>query len=152
MLYNLLMKLSSPLLTRLQALTDDIITYETSRIANLKRLEELLPLCVLDEKYRDIHTLLDFKAMNLMGISLSEEALGEIQEARYIQLLVIAPKQVTDKKSTNISLGYFGKAETVLSAQIAHLTEFVLRWRYEKSFLNLNHYKKLLDFRDHKYE
>ena len=152
MLYNLLMKLSSPLLTRLQALTDDIITYETSRIANLKRLEELLPLCVLDEKYRDVHALLDFKAMNLMGISLSEEALGEIQEGRYVQLLVIAPKQVTDKKSTNISLGYFGKAETVLSAQIGHLTEFVLRWRYEKSFLNLNHYKKLLELRDDKYE
>lgn len=138
------MKLSSPLLSRLHALTDEITTYETSRIANLKRLETLMPLCILDDKYRDIKALLDFKAMNLMGISLNEEALGEIQEGRYIQLLVIAPKQVTDKKSTNISLGYFGKAETVLAEQVANLTEFVLRWRYEKSFLNLNHYKNLL--------
>jgi len=146
------MKVSSPLISRLHALTDELITYETSRQANLKRLDELLPVCVLDEKYRDVVTLLEFKAMNLMGISLSEEALGVIQEGRYIQLLVIAPKQMTDKKSTNISLGYFGKAETVLKEQVANLTEFVLRWRYEKSFLNLNHYKTLIDKQSDKHE
>ena len=146
------MKVSSPLISRLHTLTDALTSYETSRLANLKRLDELLSLCVLDEKYRDVKMLLEFKAMNLMGISLTEEALGEIQEGRYIQLLVIAPKEKMDKKSTNISLGYFGKAETVLKEQVEQLTEFVLRWRYEKSFLNLNHYKNLIDRHSSKHE
>ena len=79
-----------------------------------------------------------------MGITLSEEALGEIQKGRYVQLLVIAAKKKEEKKSTSISLGYFGKAELLDPQQVAYLTEFVLRWRYEKSFLNVNHYRDLI--------
>ena len=139
------MKSNSSLLLRLQELTDDIITYESSRIANIKRLEELFTLCILGDDFRSIHELFKFKAMNLMGITLTEDALGAIQKGRYIQLLVIAAKEKGEKKSTSISLGYFGKAESVDAQQVAHLTEFVLRWRYEKSFLNVNHYKELIN-------
>ncbi len=139
------MKSNASLLLRLQELTDTLVTYESSRIANIKRLETLFPLCIKGDDFRTIHELFEFKAMNLMGITLSEDALGVIQEGRYVQLLVIAAKQKEDKKSTSISLGYFGKAESVDPQTVAHLTEFVLRWRYEKSFMNVNHYKELIE-------
>lgn len=139
------MKSPSSLLSRLQLLTDEITTYETSRIANLKRLKELFSECVLDESYSSIEELFEFKAMNLMGITLSEDALGEIQEGRYIQLIVIAAKQKEEKKSTSISLSYFGRSEQLKPELVKKLTEFVLRWRYEKSFYQMNHYKHLLE-------
>lgn len=138
------MKSNSLLLSRLHELTDDLISYETSRIANRQRLEILFVNCVLDEGFSCVEELFEFKAMNLMGISLNEMELGHIQVGRYIQLLVIAAKKKGEKKSTSISLGYFGKAELVDSSLVADLAEFVLRWRYEKSFLNVNHYKNLI--------
>ncbi len=143
------MKFSSPLLDKLDLLTDKIVSYEISRASNLKQLEKLFPLCVLDDSFHTIHELFEFKAMNLMGISLKEESLGMIQTGRYIQLLVITTKKKEDKKSRNISLSYFGKSETVEKEQVARLTEFVLRWRYEKSFLNVNHYKSMIEQLDH---
>jgi hypothetical protein len=149
MLYNSSMKLSTSLLSRLQSLTDDIISYETSRIENLKRLDELFPFCVLDQKFSNVKELFEFKAMNLMGITLSEEALGEIQKGRYVQLLVITAKKKEEKKATNISLGYFGKAELLDDTLRGQLTEFVLRFRYEKSFHNNNHYKNLIEKLSH---
>ena len=48
------------------------------------------------------------------------------------------------KKAKNISLGYFGKAETLDKELKNCIIEFVLRWRYEKSFQNVEHYKKLI--------
>ena len=138
------MKLATPLLLRLQTLTDEIVSYETSRVSNLNRLQELFSDCILDDAFSTLEELFEFKAMNLLGISLSSEALGEIQKGRYVQLLVIASKKKDDKKSKNISLGYFGKAELLEDGLCAKLTEFVLRWRYEKSFQNVNHYKDLL--------
>ena len=64
------MKFSSPLLDKLDLLTDQIVSYEISRASNLKQLEKLFPLCVLDDSFHTIHELFEFKAMNLMGISL----------------------------------------------------------------------------------
>lgn len=139
------MKSNASLLLRLHELTDALVTYESSRIANLKRLEELFPLCISGDDFDSVHELFEFKAMNLMGITLSDEALGSIQAGRYVQLLVIAAKKKEEKKSTSISLGYFGKAENVDPQMVKNLTEFVLRWRYEKSFINVNHYKGLIE-------
>ena len=145
MLYNCSMKLSPSLLSRLQALTDDITSYEIKRSANIQRLKELFRECVLDESIKDVEELFAFKAMNLMGISLSEELLGSIQKGRYVQLLVITAKKKEEEKSTNLSLSYFGKSELLDDGLRLNLTEFVLRWRYEKSFHNVNHYQKLIE-------
>jgi hypothetical protein len=49
------------------------------------------------------------------------------------------------KKAKNTSLGYFGKAETLDPVRKNQVIEFVLRWRYEKAFQNLEHYRLLLE-------
>jgi len=46
--------------------------------------------------------------------------------------------------SKNTSLGYFGKAETLENTLKNEIIEFVLRWRYEKAFQNVEHYKDLI--------
>jgi len=46
--------------------------------------------------------------------------------------------------SKNSSLGYYGKAEKVTREKKNTIIEFVLRWRYEKSFQHSNYYEKLL--------
>ncbi len=134
----------SDVLRRLQQLTDRVTSYEIRRRENLKRLKELFVLCALNEKYPTVEELFSFKAMNLMGISLKEENLGEIQKGRYVQVLTIASKKEDSKKSPNVSLGYFGKAELLDPVMKDRLVEFVLRWRFEKSFMNMHHYQQMI--------
>jgi hypothetical protein len=49
------------------------------------------------------------------------------------------------KKAKNVSLGYFGKAQTLEPELKNDIIEFVLRWRYEKAFQTLEHYEELIE-------
>ena len=84
--------------------------------------------------------------MNLSGIGLKEDDFGQVREGKYIQIIAITyePDKNGKKKAKNISLGYFGKAETLDPALKNEIIEFVLRWRYEKAFQNVEHYKDLI--------
>ena len=48
-------------------------------------------------------------------------------------------------KSKNISLGYFGRAENVDSKLKDKIIEFVIRYRFEKSFMTLEYYSTMLE-------
>ncbi len=131
-------------LERLKKLTDHIVSYELTRNENHKRLTKLYELLKIEEKCDDFDNIFDFKAMNLMGISLKEENLGAIHAGRYVQLLAIKAKSADAKAKLNVSLGYFGKAQSITPEVKEHLIEFVLRWRFEKSFMTLSHYDTMI--------
>ncbi len=120
---------------------------EPVRVENLKRVAQLYVELAIYEKAPDIKQLFVYKAMNISGIGLKEEDFGEIREGKYVQIIAITYEPDTNgkKKAKNISLGYFGKAETLGEAHKNEIIEFVLRWRYEKAFLNLGHYKVLIN-------
>jgi hypothetical protein len=135
-------------------LADTIIGYlhidarsEPVRAENIKRVAKLYVALNISEKAPDIEKLFVYKAMNISGISLKEEDFGEIREGKYVQVIAITyePDKNGKKKAKNISLGYFGKAETLAQDYKNEIIEFVLRWRYEKAFQNLEHYKDLID-------
>jgi cytosine/adenosine deaminase-related metal-dependent hydrolase len=136
-------------LERLKNLTSKIASYETQRKENLKVLEELYQELKIDEKVGDFTNLFDFKAINLSGASLLHENLGEIKKGKYLQILAISyDKNATVKKSKNISLAYFGKVENVDAELKNKVVEFVIRYRFEKSFMSLeNYYEMLSDFK-----
>ena len=98
------------------------------------------------EKSPDFDTVFAYKAMNLSGIGLKEEDFGAVREGKYIQIIAITyePDKNGKKKAKNISLGYFGKSETLNVDLKNEIIEFVLRWRYEKAFQNVAHYKNLI--------
>ncbi|HHS92451.1 MAG TPA: hypothetical protein ENK82_03830 [Campylobacterales bacterium] len=99
----------------------------------------------MEQKNPDISTLFEYAAINLAGIGLREEDFGEIREGRYVQIIAIDYEIINDKKKTrNSSLGYYGKAEKLEKDLKKYIIEFVLRWRYEKSFQHSDHYKQLL--------
>jgi multidrug resistance efflux pump len=120
---------------------------EPIRAENLQRVAELYVKLGIIEKAPQIEELFIYKAMNISGIGLKEEDFGEIREGKYVQVIAITyePDKNGKKKAKNISLGYFGKAETLEESYKNEIIEFVLRWRYEKAFQNLEHYKDLLD-------
>ena len=122
-------------------------TSEPIRTENLQRVSELYVKLGIIEKAPQIEELFIYKAMNISGIGLKEEDFGEIREGKYVQVIAITyePDKNGKKKAKNISLGYFGKAETLEVGHKNEIIEFVLRWRYEKAFQNLEHYKDLLD-------
>ena len=117
------------------------------RIENMKRVKELYHKLHIFEKSPEFENLFIYKAMNLSGIGLKEEDFGEIREGKYIQIIAITyePDKNGKKKAKNISLGYFGKAETLAPERKNDIIEFVLRWRYEKAFQNVEHYKDLIE-------
>jgi len=117
------------------------------RVENLRRVAQLYVKLSIYEKAPDIEQLFIYKAMNISGIGLKEDDFGEIREGKYVQVIAITyePDKSGKKKAKNISLGYFGKAETLEATHKNEIIEFVLRWRYEKAFQNLEHYKDLLD-------
>jgi len=135
-------------LERLKALADKaaaISTYETDRKKNLKRLETLYRKLELAEKVPEFASLFDFKAINLSGISLTHENLGEITPARYAQIIAITYVDDRGKKrAKNVSLRYFGRVENLDPALKEAIVEFILRWRLEKSFRGVDHYRQLL--------
>ncbi len=117
------------------------------REENIVRVKELYEKLKIYEKSPDFDKLFIYKAMNLSGIGLKEDDFGEVREGKYIQVIAITyePDKNGKKKAKNISLGYFGKAETLETKLKNEIIEFVLRWRYEKAFQNVEHYKDLLE-------
>ncbi len=120
---------------------------EEVRAQNLHRVAELYLKLSIQEKAPDFDHIFIYKAMNISGIGLKDEDFGEIREGKYCQIIAITyePDKNGKKKAKNISLSYFGKAEKLEDALKNDIMEFVLRWRYEKAFQNLEHYKYLLD-------
>ena len=119
---------------------------EGVRGENILRVKALYEKLKIFEKAPDFDNIFMYKAMNLSGIGLKEEDFGEVRAGKYIQVIAITyePDKNGKKKAKNISLGYFGKAETLEGALKNEIIEFVLRWRYEKAFQNVEHYKDLI--------
>jgi len=119
---------------------------ESVRQANIARVKALYEKLKIFEKSPEFGSLFDYKAMNLSGIGLKEEDFGDIRKGKYIQVIAITYEADKNgkKKAKNISLGYFGKAETLEPSLKNEIIEFVLRWRYEKAFQNVSHYKDLI--------
>jgi len=120
---------------------------EEVRAKNIYRVAALYLTLQINEKAPDFDDIFIYKAMNISGIGLKEEDFGEIREGKYCQIIAITyePDKNGKKKAKNISLSYFGKAEKLEERLKNDIMEFVLRWRYEKAFQNLEHYKYLLD-------
>ena len=135
----------SSALDRLKNLTSKISGYEMSRKENLKLLEELYDSLHVNDKVDDFSDLFLFKAINLSGVSLKGEELGEIKKGKYLQILAILYDKDAKVKSRNISLAYFGRVEKVDEKIKNDVVAFVLRWRFEKSFMTLEHYHNLLE-------
>ncbi len=116
------------------------------REENIVRVEVLYKKLKIFEKSPDFTNIFIYKAMNLSGIGLKEEDFAQVREGKYIQIIAITyePDKNGKKKAKNISLGYFGKAETLDEVLKNEIIEFVLRWRYEKAFQNVEHYKDLI--------
>jgi hypothetical protein len=117
----------------------------TLRKENIHKIETLYKLLEINQKHLTFNTLFDYAAMNIAGIGLKNEDFGEIREGKYVQVIAIAYDKVETKKVTkNISLGYYGKAEKLEEETKRNIIEFVLRWRYEKSFQHSDYYEQLL--------
>lgn len=134
----------STALDRLKKLTSEISSYEMARKENLTKLEELFNELEFSEKVGDFSALFEFKAINLSGASLSHEDLGAIKEGKYLQVLAISYDKEATVKSKNTSLGYYGRAENVEVEFKDKIVEFIIRYRFEKSFLTLESYHKML--------
>jgi len=129
-----------PVQTALHAVAENV------RQENINRLKGLYEKLKIYEKSPDFDRIFVYKAMNLSGIGLKEEDFGQVREGKYIQVIAITyePDKNGKKKAKNVSLGYFGKAEKLDERLKNEIIEFVLRWRYEKAFQNVEHYKELI--------
>lgn len=116
------------------------------RDENMKRIEEFYHRLEISEKLDDFTKIFNYKAMNLSAISLKEADFGDIREGKYVQIIAITYEAdiAGKKRAKNISLGYFGKSESLDISLKNMIVEFVVRWRYEKAFLNVDHYETLL--------
>ena len=130
---------------RLKALANELTSYEIDRKKNQKRLKELFEKFELYEKIEDFKYIFEFKAMNLSGISLNHSNLGEISKGKYAQIIAISYAGDNGKKrAKNINLKYFGRVEKLDEKLKSDIIEFILRWRLEKSFLGVDHYRKMI--------
>jgi len=129
-----------------QEKTEKSVSSDDVRKNNIARVKVLYEKLNIFEKSPDFNDIFIYKAMNLSGIGLKEEDFGEVRKGKYIQIIAITyePDKNGKKKAKNVSLGYFGKAETLDSTLKNEIIEFVLRWRYEKAFQNVEHYKDLI--------
>ena len=135
----------SSALDRLKNLTNKISSYERARKDNIEILQKLYTEIDIDKKVEKFSELFNFKAINLSGASLLSENLGEIKEGKYLQILAIGYDKNAVVKSKNISLGYFGKVENVDVDLKNKIVEFIIRFRFEKSFITLEHYHGMLE-------
>lgn len=110
----------------------------------MKALEHLFNLLELSEKVGAFENLFLFKAINLSGVSLVTETLGEIKEGKYVQIIAISYEKNAKVKNKNISLGYYGRSEKIDNLLKENIIAFILRWRFEKSFMTLEHYYDML--------
>lgn len=134
----------SSALDRLKNLTNKISSYEVARKENLKILEDLFLELGIDKKVETFLELFDFKAINLSGASLVQVSIGEIKEGKYLQVLAISYNKEALVKSKNISLAYFGRVENVDVSVKNKVVEFIIRYRFEKSFMTLEHYHDII--------
>ncbi len=135
----------SSALDRLKALTSKISSFESSRQENMTRLKELYLQLKIDEKIPVFEDLFSYKAMNVTGISLQAEDLGHIKENRYVQIICISyDKAAKGQKSKNSSLGYFGRSDAIDDGLKNAIVKFILCWRFEKSFMTLEHYNGMI--------
>lgn len=134
----------SSALDRLKNLTAKIASYEVARKENMAALESLYRELGIDGKVADFSELFGFKAMNLAGISLSDETLGVPHEGKYVQIIAITYDKDAKVRNKNRSLGYYGRAEKLEPARRDAVVSFILRWRFEKSFRTLEHYHMML--------
>lgn len=132
-------------LERLKNITNKISSYERARKDNLLVLQQLFNELKINQKVETFNELFSFKAINLSGVSLLNENLGETKEGKYLQILAIGYDKEAIVKSKNISLGYFGKAQSVDINLKNKVVEFVIRFRFEKSFMTLEHYYTMLE-------
>ena len=130
-------------LERLKKLTSKISSYELKRKENYQKLKKLFFLLNLDKKIGDFEDIFSFKAINLSAVSLQKDTFAQIQKGKYFQLLAITKQ---NGKSKNISLAYYGRVENVEEELKNNVIEFVLRYRFEKSFINLEYYNDIVDF------
>lgn len=116
------------------------------RKENIQIVNDLYMTLNIYSKSPDFGDIFLYKAMNLSGVGLKAEDFGEVREGKYIQIIAITyePDENGKKKAKNISLGYFGKAQTLDPELKNDIIEFVLRWRYEKAFQTLGHYEDLI--------
>jgi len=134
----------SSALDRLKNLTNKITSYEKVRKNNIFELKKLFKEIGFSKKIDNFEDIFEFKAINLSGASLSQENLGEIKKGKYLQVLAISYDKEASIKSKNISLGYFGKSENVDVELKDKIVEFIIRYRFEKSFMTLEHYNGML--------
>lgn len=137
-------KMSSAL-DKLKNLTNKISGYERARKSNMEILQNLFVELGINKKVEDFSELFNYKAINLSGASLLSENLGEIKKGKYLQILAIGYDKDAVVKSKNISLGYFGKAQSVDVVLKDKIVEFIIRFRFEKSFMTLEHYNAMLE-------
>jgi hypothetical protein len=135
----------SSALDRLKNLTNKISSYEMARKENLRVLKDLFVEVGIDKKIENFEDIFEFKAINLSGASLLNENLGEIKEGKYLQILAISYDKEAVVKSKNVSLAYFGRVENVDSVFKDKVVEFIIRYRFEKSFITLEHYHTMLE-------
>jgi hypothetical protein len=135
----------SSALDRLKNLSLKISSYEMARKENMLILEKLYKEIGIDKKVDKFESLFNFKAINLSGASLLSESLGEIKEGRYLQVLAISYDKKAIIKSKNISLAYFGRVENVDVDLKNKVVEFIIRYRFEKSFMTLEHYHTMME-------
>ena len=135
----------SSALDRLKALTSKITSFEGSRKDNLIKLRELYTRLKIDEKIPEFDDLFEYKAMNVTGLSLQAGDLGAIKENRYVQIICISyDKEAKGQKSKNSSLGYYGRSDSIDEAVKKDVVKFILCWRFEKSFMTLEHYNDMI--------
>jgi hypothetical protein len=140
----------SSALEKLKKLTTKISSYEVTRKKNIEKLKKLYMEIGIYKKVDHFSYLFDFKAINLSGVSLLSENLGEVQKGKYLQILAIYYDKNASVKNKNISIGYFGRVEKVDTRLKNKIVEFVLRYRFEKSFMTLEHYNTMLELLDKK--
>jgi len=135
----------SSALDRLKNLTNKISSYELERKQNMNKLKSLYLEVGIDKKVEKFEDIFNFKAINLSGASLLDENLGMIKEGKYLQILAISYDKEAKVKSKNSSLAYFGRVENVDMAFKDKVVEFIIRYRFEKSFMTLEHYHHMLE-------
>jgi len=135
----------SSAIDRLKDLANKITSYEKVRKENISALRVLFEDIGVSKKVEYFEDIFEFKAINLSGASLHEENLGEVKKGKYLQILAIAYDKEASIKSKNLSLGYYGKSESVDNELKDKIVEFIIRYRFEKSFITLEHYNGMLN-------
>lgn len=111
----------------------------------MRALSALFETLKLSTKVGEFNEIFEFKAINLSGISLSEEEIGTIKEGKYLQIIGIKYDRDAKVKNRNISLGYYGRVEKVDLELREMIVHFIIAWRFEKSFRTLEHYYGMLE-------